>query len=166
MSDEIPGSGTLPVRIVDFETRHRDAFRTLNVEWITTYFAMEAADHEALDDPAASILLPGGSILMAEQGDQVLGTVALIRIPPDGVELAKMAVAPAARGRGIGLLLGRAAVERAQRMGARRVELLTNSTLQPALRLYRRLGFLEVPVGRTEYRRADVKMVLKLESPL
>jgi GNAT superfamily N-acetyltransferase len=153
-------------RVVDFEKPHRDAFRDLNVEWITTHFALEDTDREVLDDPEHAILLRGGSILMAEDGGEIVGCCALIRIAPDAFELAKMAVAPAARGKGIGMLLGRAAVDRAQRMGARRVELLSNTALQPALHLYRKLGFIEVPLGPTEYRRANIRMELRLDSLL
>ncbi|MBK5189531.1 MAG: hypothetical protein JJD97_14910, partial [Gemmatimonadaceae bacterium] len=47
-------------------------------------------------------------------------------------------------------------------IGARRVELLTNSSLVPAITLYHALGFLYVPLGDTEYGRADVRMVLDL----
>jgi GNAT superfamily N-acetyltransferase len=153
-------------RIIDFEKHHRDAFRELNVEWITTHFVLEDIDREVLDDPEHAILLPGGSILVAEDGGEIVGCCALLRIAPDAFELAKMAVAPAARGKGIGMMLGRAAIDRAQRMGARRVELLSNRVLQPALHLYRKLGFIEVPLGPTDYRRANIRMELRLESLL
>jgi GNAT superfamily N-acetyltransferase len=157
---------TTSARVIDFERPHREAFRDLNVEWITAHFALEDIDREVLDDPEHAILLRGGSILMAEDGGEIVGCCALIRIAADAFELAKMAVAPAARGKGIGMMLGRAAVDRAQRMGARRVELLSNRVLQPALHLYRKLGFIEVPLGPTDYRRADIRMVLRLEPAL
>ena len=127
---------------------------------------LEDVDRKVLDDPEGAILRPGGCILMAEDGDRIVGCCALIRIAPHAFELAKMAVTPAARGKGIGMLLGRAAVERALKLGARRVELLSNTLLQPALGLYRKLGFVEVPLGPTEYRRANIKMVLQLEAGL
>lgn len=148
-------------RVIDFEPHHRDAFRDLNVEWISTHFVLEDIDRAVLDDPEKAILLPGGSILMAEDGGEIVGCCALIRIAPDAFELAKMAVAPAARGKGIGAMLGRAAVERARRMGAGRVELLSNTVLHPAIHLYRKLGFIEVPLGPTDYRRADIRMELR-----
>jgi GNAT superfamily N-acetyltransferase len=153
----------ISARVVEYESRHRGAFGDLNVEWITTHFVLEDVDRKVLDDPEGSILRPGGCILMAEDGDRIVGCCALIRIAPDAFELAKMAVTPAARGKGIGMLLGRAAVERARNMGARRVELLSNTALQPALGLYRKLGFVEAPLGPTGYRRANIKMVLQLE---
>lgn len=36
------------------------AFRTLNEEWITRYFTLEAKDRETLNYPAHPILLKGG----------------------------------------------------------------------------------------------------------
>ena len=152
------------VRIVDYEPRHRDAFRALNLEWIEKYFAVEEADRAVLDDPEGGILAAGGYILMAERDGRSVGCCALIREAADLFELAKMAVAPEAQGQGIGVLLGRAAIERARRAGAKRVELQTNSALAPALHVYRKLGFVDVPVGASEYARADVRMVLELSA--
>src|SRR5687768_6402550 len=102
---------------------------------------------------------------MAEEDGEVVGACALIRMDDGVFELAKMAVAPVAQGKGIGTMLGQAAVDRARDLGASRVELLTNSALAPALRVYSELGFVNVPVGPTEYRRADVRMVLRLNRP-
>lgn len=151
------------VRIVPYGPRHRDAFRDLNVEWITAYFGLEEADRRVLEDPEGAILRRGGAILVAEEGGEPVGCCALLRLEPDAYELAKMAVAPAARGKGIGMLLGRAAVERAGEMGAHRIELVSNTALGPALGIYRKLGFVEVPLGASEYARADIRMVLALD---
>lgn len=151
------------IAIVDFDpSRHQESFRALNQEWITTHFVLEEADRLVLDDPVEGILRHGGHILMAEDGGAVLGTCALLAGPPGEFELAKMAVAPSARGRGVGELLGRAVIERARREGAHRVELLSNTVLTPAINLYRKLGFVEVPLGPSEYSRANIRMVLEL----
>jgi putative acetyltransferase len=159
-------SVTSEIRLVDFEPRHREHFVALNLEWISQYFEIEDADREVLENPEAAIIAQGGHIIMAENGEEVVGTCALIRLNDESFELAKMAVKPSARGLGIGQRLGAAVVERARRAGARRVELLTNSALLPALGLYRRLGFRDVPLESSDYRRADVKMVLELENPV
>jgi ribosomal protein S18 acetylase RimI-like enzyme len=151
------------VRVVDFEPRHREDFRALNLEWITRYFEVEDADRQLLDNPQSTIIDRGGHIVMAETDSEVLGTCALIRLDEHSFELAKMAVKPAARGLGIGHLLAVAVIERARRAGAQQVELVTNSKLLPAMALYRRLGFRDAPLETSEYRRADVKMVLDLQ---
>lgn len=162
MDAAVVNRASTPVRVVQYESRHRNAFRDLNVAWISRYFAIEDTDLKVLNDPEQAILAPGGAILMAELADEAVGTVALIRAAPDGFELAKMAVTPSAQGHGIGALLGQAAIERARQLGARWIELLSNTSLAPALHLYRKLGFVEAPLGTTDYRRADIRMVLKL----
>ena len=55
------------MKIVDFEPRHADAWRTLNEAWLTKYFVVEAKDREILDNPGPVILDKGGHIFMAER---------------------------------------------------------------------------------------------------
>ena len=149
-------------RILAYEPAHQPVFRALNEEWITRFFAMEAPDYQMLDKPQRYILEPGGAILMAEHQGQLVGTCALLHEGHGVFELAKMAVSPAAQGLGIGYALGQAAVGKARQLGARQLELLSNSRLTPALALYRKLGFRHVPVPAGPYQRTDVKMVLDL----
>lgn len=149
-------------QILDYEPAHQPAFCALNHEWITKYFAMEEPDFQMLDEPQRYILDPGGAILMAQHQGALVGTCALIYEGHGVYELAKMAVSPAAQGLGIGWALGQAAVAKARQLGARRLELLSNSRLLPALALYRKLGFRDVPVPPGPYQRADVKMVFDL----
>ena len=155
---------TGPATLRDFRPGDQPVFRQLNEEWIARYFTLEPADLKALDQPEEYILRPGGCILLAEVGGQVVGTCALIKMADAGsYELAKMAVAPAAQGQQLGYLLGQAAMQRVREMGGRRVYLETNSTLAPALALYRKLGFQQVAeLKPSPYVRADVQMELLL----
>jgi GNAT superfamily N-acetyltransferase len=152
------------VRIVPYSPRHREPFRELNLAWITEHFRVEDADRRALDDPEGYILAHGGHIFMAEAAGRVVGGCALLRNDDGTFELAKMAVDPAMRGRGVGRALGEAAIDRARALGAPRVELLSNTRLRPAITLYRSLGFVEVPLPPNDYERANIKMVLELRS--
>ena len=78
-------------------------------------------------------------------------------------ELAKMAVESAAQGRGYGDRLVEAAVEFARAAGARRIILVSNTLLGPALNLYRKHGFCEVPLDPANgYTRADIQLELSL----
>jgi len=82
---------------------------------------------------------------------------------PGRLELAKMAVEPAAQGRGLGRLLGQAVIDHARATGAEQLFLLTNSSLATAIHLYEQLGFRHAPLPRqTGYSRADVYMELRL----
>ena len=148
--------------IIDYEPAHQPAFRALNHEWISHYFALEEVDNQLLDDPEGYILAPGGHILLASYGGELVGTCALINEHDGLYELGKMAVSPRAQGLGIGWALGQAILKKARELGGHRVELLSNSRLVPALALYEKLGFRHVPVPPTPYQRTDVKMVLDL----
>ena len=153
---------TSDLLILDYEPAHQPAFRALNHEWISYYFTLEPIDNEMLDDPQGYILNPGGHIFMASYDGDLVGTCALINEHGGVYELAKMAVSPRAQGLGIGWALGTAVLDKARELGASRVELLSNSRLTPALKLYEKLGFRHVPVPPTLYQRTDVKMVLDL----
>ena len=150
------------LRIVPYRPQHAAAFRDLNLEWIRKYFAVEPADMRELGDPDTYIIAPGGCIIMAELNDVAVGTCALMREEVGVFKLAKMTVSESVRGLGVGRALGEAAVAYACAAGARRVELFTNSSLTPAVSLYRALGFVDVPVGKSEFVRADRHMVLDL----
>jgi len=152
------------IRIVAYTPAHRERFKELNLAWITEHFRIEEADRRALDDPDGYILGHGGQIFMAEADGQVVGGCALLRNGDGSFELAKMAVDPAMRGRGVGRALGEAAIAGARALGALRVELLSNTRLTPAIALYRSLGFVEVPLPASEYQRANIKMLLELRS--
>jgi ribosomal protein S18 acetylase RimI-like enzyme len=64
---------------------------------------------------------------------------------PDDAVLRMLAVAPGARGQGVGELLTLACVERARALGCARLRLSTMPQMQTAHRLYERLGFERLP---------------------
>jgi DNA-binding MarR family transcriptional regulator/N-acetylglutamate synthase-like GNAT family acetyltransferase len=152
------------VQIVDYNPDHAAAFKALNVEWISKYFKIEPEDLKALDHPKDYILKKGGHILMAIYEDQPVGTCALIKMKDgSGYELAKMAVSPEVRGKSIGFLLGKAAIERARDNGAKRVYLESNTILKPAINLYHKLGFRKITGPPSPYERANIQMELELD---
>ncbi|MDM8085022.1 GNAT family N-acetyltransferase [Cellulomonas cellasea] len=83
----------------------------------------------------------------------VVGTLTLARrespwaefAEPGEVELRMLAVAPGARGRGVGEALMRSALGEAVALGAHRVVLSTLDSMRTAHRLYGRLGFVAAP---------------------
>lgn len=150
------------VQIVDYEPGHAKAFHDLNEEWITTWFTMEPEDHHALDHPREHILDGGGHIYIALYKGEVVGTCAIIKMKDGGFELAKMAVSPRAKGKGIGWLLGRACIEKARALGGTRVYLESNTRLKPAISLYHKLGFRKIAGPPSPYERCDIQMELLL----
>jgi len=152
------------VQIVDYEPAYQQAFRNLNEAWITRWFRMEEADYKALDDPQGYILGKGGLIVVALYNGEPAGVCALIKMsdPEYDFELAKMAVSPAVQGKNIGYLLGRAVIEKAQSLGARKLYLESNTILVPAINLYHKLGFKKVAGHTTPYERCNIQMEVDL----
>lgn len=152
------------VRIVEYTPEYQQAFRDLNVEWISKYFKMEAADYQALDHPQSYILDQGGHILVALYQNEPVGVCALIKKehPVFDYELAKMAVSPKAQGKSIGFLLGQACLEKARSLGAKKVFLESNTLLKPAINLYYKLGFEKISGYPSPYERSNIQMVVEL----
>jgi len=77
-------------------------------------------------------------------------------------ELAKMAVSPKAKGKGIGYLLGKACIAKAKQMGANKLYLESNTILKPAISLYHKLGFKKVTGIPSPYERCNIQMELEI----
>jgi GNAT superfamily N-acetyltransferase len=148
--------------IVDFEAEHASAFRDLNLIWIEDGFSVEESDRRVLDHPQVEIIDRGGFIFVAMLDDEIAGVCALIPSGPRLYQLAKMAVSPAIRGRGIGRKLANAAIDRARDKGATAVELFTNTVLAPAMGLYNSLGFTPAAFEGAEHARSNIRMLLTL----
>ncbi|AMR30069.1 MarR family transcriptional regulator [Mucilaginibacter sp. PAMC 26640] len=152
------------VQIVNYESKYAPAFRSLNEQWISTYFKMEEADYKSLDDPEGYIIGKGGQIYVAVYRGKPVGVCALIRLQGRefDFELAKMAVDPAAQGKSIGWLLGSHALEQAKALGGKKVYLESNTSLKPAISLYHKLGFQKIVGHATPYERCNIQMAVTI----
>jgi ribosomal protein S18 acetylase RimI-like enzyme len=150
------------VTIQEYTPEHQPWFERLNRAWIEQYFWMEPIDFEVLQHPEEHIIAPGGKILMAVVEEEIAGTVALKYVSPGVYEFTKMAVDEKFRGRKVGWTLALAAIELAKVSDAHSIILYSSTKLAPALSLYRKIGFRDVPVDGP-YKRSDVKMVLALQ---
>lgn len=150
------------VEIVDYKPQYRTAFKQLNEEWITTWFTIEDTDRKYLDHPEENILNKGGHIFFALYKGVPVGTCALVEMDEQTFELSKMAVAPEAKGKGIGLMLGNTAIERARQAGYKKLYLESNTILKPAINLYHKLGFQKIIGNPSPYERSNIQMELNL----
>jgi putative acetyltransferase len=152
------------VLIDTYRPEHARAFAELNRAWLVENDLLEPLDEQQLQHPDREILAPGGQIFVALSGEEVLGTCAAIPHGPGVFELAKLAVSSGARGQGVGRKLVTACVSWARQRAARRLVLVSNSRLRPALRLYETFGFEHrTPPSPLAYSTADVYMELDLE---
>ena len=86
---------------------------------------------------------PSGCLLLAVDGGQPAGCVALRDLGGGTCEMKRLYVAPGYRGRGVGGLLVREVIRRGERAGYRRMVLDSMPEMVGAIALYRRHGFVE-----------------------
>lgn len=152
------------IKITDHEEQYASSFYDLNIEWLETYFYVEDFDKEVLGKPQQYILDPGGYIFYAKEGDSILGTVALMKENDKSFELTKMAVAPNQRGKKIGQQLMQHCIDFAKKNNFNNLFLYSNTKLENAIYIYRKFGFIDVPVEtNSPYQRSDIKMILELK---
>lgn len=155
------------IRIIDWQPEYQSAWKDLNIAWISRDYEVEQIDLDTLNDPEKYFINDGGAVLLAQRASdgEILGTVALQPFGKGVLELAKMTVSENARGLKIGELLGLAALERARKLGAKRVFLLSNaSKAYQAINLYFKLGFRCVALESKEFKRANIQMEIWLEA--
>ena len=99
---------------------------------------------EEAEDSAQQLdaYLGAGEVLVAVAAERVIGHLQLIDVPAAGAsEIKNMAVEPGQRGRGIGRMLIRAAIDRTRERSRSRLVVATAAADVGNLRFYQRLGF-------------------------
>jgi DNA-binding MarR family transcriptional regulator/N-acetylglutamate synthase-like GNAT family acetyltransferase len=142
------------------------AFHDINAEWIGAMYRLEPTDIDVLENPRERIIERGGDILFVEaEGLGVVGACALQKTGEAQYELTKMGVLARARGRKAGEFLLKAVIARAERLGAKRLYLLSNQKSAAAIHLYEKLGFRHDEGIMREfgarYERCDVAMLYR-----
>ena len=127
-----------------------DAARTLFVEYADSLgidFCFQGFQQELAGLPGA-YAPPDGRLLLAVDGDQVAGCVAVRKLD-DGIgEMKRLYVQPGHRAKGFGRRLTEAIIQEARDIGYKKMRLDSVASLKEAAVLYRSLGFREIPPYR------------------
>ncbi|PKH68366.1 GNAT family N-acetyltransferase [Flavobacterium sp. ALD4] len=146
------------VIIIPFSSDLKEPIKTLNIEWLNKYFKIEPKDERVLSNPQEEIIDKGGMIFYAKYKDAIVGTVSLLKMNDTIFELSKMAVTDSVQGLGIGKKLMEHCIKAAEENHIEKIIIYSNRRLVPAISLYRKFGFEEIPVDEGIYERADIKM--------
>lgn len=131
------------------EVRVEPAVELRGMRWwdIPAVHAIEAAafaaDAWSVEQFWSELAAPTRWYVVAHEADEVLGYGGLFIVPPDA-DVQTVAVAPTARGRGVGRVLVEGLLDHARACGCRSVMLEVRDDNAAASALYRALGFVDV----------------------
>lgn len=128
-------------------TEEIEAVRGLLVEYaqgLRVELSYEGFDEELAALPGA-YGPPNGTLLLLKVGGQAAGCGGLRPLSPGVGEVKRIFVNAAYRGRGLGEVVVRSIISSARERGYHQLRLDTLPTMSVAARLYRKLGFREIP---------------------
>ena len=146
-------------QITTFSESEKHHFKTLNTEWLIKFFEVEPIDHQVLNHPQKEIIDKGGHIFYIADNNIIVGTVALIKIDHVTFELSKMAVKSEVQGLGYGKKMMEFCFDFCVKNNIKNLILYSNKRLESAIHIYRKVGFVEIPIQENLYKRADIKMI-------
>ena len=116
---------TVPVEIIDYEERYKQDLEDISLPWLLEYDLLEPVDLEMLADPHRFVA-DGGRVLLARQGQEIVGMV-MLELQGDGIcEALKFGVKEEYREQGIGTALMEAVIQAARDAGLNTSRILTN----------------------------------------
>lgn len=98
---------------------------------------------DELKDPAKKYTSPEGELLVAVEGEDVLGMIAYHKHSDTRCEMKRLYVKPSCRGLKLGEKLIEELIAHARQAGYKEMVLDTIVPLQSAIHLYKKLGFTE-----------------------
>lgn len=113
-------------------------------EWVGDAICFQAFERELAGLPGR-YGPPEGRLLLAFSGAELAGCVALRRLSAEAGEVKRLYVRAAFRGGGLGLALMKAVIAAAREVGYALLRLDTLPRMEGAIRMYRGLGFREIP---------------------
>lgn len=88
---------------------------------------------------------PDGRLLLAKEGDQLAGCIAMRKLEPGVCEMKRLFLRPSYRGRGLGRILVESIIDEARRLGYTHMRLDTlPGRMDQAIGLYQSIGFVEI----------------------
>ena len=122
---------------------------------------------ESTDHLYESFKVERSTYFVALQNDVLIGGVGIYPtdgLPDDTVELVKMYLSPASRGKGLGKLLMKKCIDLAGEIGYKNIYLETMPELKDAVSAYLKLGFklLDQPIGHAVHYSCTIWMLYSI----
>lgn len=146
----------IKMEIIKFKEEYRKYFIDFNKNWILSHFGtLEENDYQTFEKIDEE-LEKGGMIFFAIEDEIPLACCMVVPIENDTWELCKMGSNSNVPHKGAGSLVFQAAMDWAITHQAKRLFIISNSSLKAALHIYEKYGFQEVKLENYGYHRGDI----------
>lgn len=152
------------MKVISYDPRYKNDFVELNKAWISEMFVLEAEDIREMQN-IELYLEKGGQIFFALDDENTVMACCMIAPREDGDwEIMKFAAKGMFTGTGAGSACLKAAIEYAKNKRIEKIIIVSNKKCVQALHLYRKFGFIEIPVDRNKFPfdRADIAFEQKI----
>lgn len=148
------------MKIVTYEPKYREDFVRLNTEWLTRFYWVESFDQYTMDHMEELIEQGAMAFFALDDRKEVIATCMAMPLEEDTWEICKLAAKNQYTGTGAGSAVLQAAMTYAEQHGAKKEVLISCSGLKPAIHLYKKFGFHEVPYRKEFWKseKADIEM--------
>ena len=144
------------MKIIKYDSKYKDEFIQFNTDWIIDNFGyLEQEDFETFDKIEEE-LEEGGMIFFAVDNERALATCMSKPMENGTWEICKLGSSKIYPHKGCGSAVFKASVDWAIEHGAKRLFIISNSKLKPAIHIYQKHGFKEIKLSNYEYDRGDI----------
>lgn len=145
------------MQIIEYDPKYKQDFIDFNTAWIMDNFGyLEEEDRETFAKIEDS-LKRGGMIYFAVENETALAACMVKPMEEAGTwEICKLCSNKAQSHKGCGSAVFSACMQWAAAHGAKRLFILSNSKLKPAIHIYEKYGFKEIKLDDYEYIRGDI----------
>lgn len=146
------------MKIVPYEEKYKADFIEMNKKWISEMFAIEAEDIREFENIEPTIKNGGNIFFALDENDNVMACCMIGPRDDGDWEIMKFAAKGMYAGKGAGNACLKACIEYAKEKGISRIIIVSNRKCEKALHLYRKNGFIEMPVDKEKFpfERADI----------
>ncbi|HFI0506424.1 TPA: GNAT family N-acetyltransferase [Streptococcus suis] len=146
------------MNIETYKPEYKEAFIAMNLAWIEEMFQVEDEDRMVLGS-IEERLANGGEIFFAINDEgEIMASCMVAPLPSGEWEIEKFAAKKEFAGQGAGKACLQACMDFIKEKHIQKVIIVSNRKCVSAIHLYRKFGFIEIPVDKNKfpYERADI----------
>ncbi|MGL5438056.1 MAG: GNAT family N-acetyltransferase [Lachnospiraceae bacterium] len=150
------------MKIVSYDPKYKRDFIEMNKAWIADMFVLEDEDIREMGN-IEPYIENGGQIFFALDDDEHVMACCMIAPREDGDwEIMKFAARGMYTGTGAGSSCLKACIDYAKEKHLKKIIIVSNRKCEHAVHLYRKFGFIEIPVDKEKFpfERADIAFEL------